>query len=137
MSPTCMPISDSYKINGDMITGRVEQNIVKLFMIEKYHQHVDQTYRDDKVGMNIKVWIKNNTSHFGEEFMSDQQDIRNGGKSESMLHGLLQYYSKLTEKKKNRRLKDPLDHIVSTNNETRATRSQNRRCNGLLCITRN
>ena len=92
------------------------------------HDHRTQTYRDDKVGMNIKVWIKNNTSHFGEEFMSDQQDIRNGGKSESMLQGLLQYYSKLTEKKKNRRLKDPLDHNVSTNNETRATRSQNRRC---------
>ena len=50
----------------DTIAGRVELEIVRMIVVRKHHQRMNQTYLDDSKKMNIKGQIKNNTSHFQE-----------------------------------------------------------------------
>merc|ERR1719277_930223 len=46
-----------------------------------------------------------------KKFMQDPHEIRVDEESKLTLHGLLQYYVKLTEKEKNRKLNDLLDAL--------------------------
>merc|ERR1719373_678923 len=46
-----------------------------------------------------------------KKFMQDPHEIRVDEESKLTLHGLLQYYKKLTEKEKNRTLNDLLDAL--------------------------
>merc|ERR1712100_857155 len=83
-----VPISGIYKIKGvgDVLTGRVEQGILKpgdevvflpshsatlpcqgkVFTVEMHHKRVDQALPGDNVGMNIKGLEKNNMPHPGD-----------------------------------------------------------------------
>merc|ERR1712004_766766 len=46
-----------------------------------------------------------------KKFMQDPHEIRVDEESKLTLHGLLQYYAKITEKEKNRKLNDLLDAL--------------------------
>jgi elongation factor 1-alpha len=83
-----MPISGIYKIKGvgDVLTGRVEQGIVKcneevvfvpthqpstpctgkVFTIEMHHKKLDEAKPGDNVGCNIKGLVKENMPHAGD-----------------------------------------------------------------------
>merc|ERR1712124_153392 len=87
-APMRMPISGIHKIKGvgDVLTGRVEQGIVKpgedvvflptntsanpckgkVFTVEMHHKRVDQALPGDNVGMNIKGLEKNNMPRPGD-----------------------------------------------------------------------
>merc|ERR1712188_57554 len=87
-SPMRMPISGIYKIKGvgDVLTGRVEQGLVKpneeviflsthtafnpcagkVFTVEMHHQRVDFAGPGDNVGLNIKGLDKNNMPRSGD-----------------------------------------------------------------------
>merc|ERR1719440_2147496 len=82
------PISGVYKIKGvgDVLTGRVEQGILKpgdevvflpthttalpcqgkVFSVEMHHKRVEQAFPGDNVGMNIKGLEKNNMPRAGD-----------------------------------------------------------------------
>jgi elongation factor 1-alpha len=86
--PYRVPISGIYKIKGvgDVLTGRVEQGIVKpgaeviflpthtaalpcegkVFTVEMHHKSVPQAGAGDNVGMNIKNLKKENMPHVGD-----------------------------------------------------------------------
>jgi elongation factor 1-alpha len=83
-----VPISGNYKIKGvgDVLTGRVEQGILKpgdevvflpthtaalpcqgkVFSVEMHHKRVEQALPGDNVGMNIKGLEKNNMPRAGD-----------------------------------------------------------------------
>jgi len=83
-----VPISGIYKIKGvgDVLTGRVEQGILKpsdeviflpshsatlpcqgkVFSVEMHHKRVEQALPGDNVGMNIKGLEKNNMARAGD-----------------------------------------------------------------------
>merc|ERR1712093_835721 len=83
-----VPISGIYKIKGvgDVLTGRVEQGIIKpgdevvflpshtatlpcqgkVFSVEMHHKRVDHALPGDNVGMNIKGLEKNNMPRAGD-----------------------------------------------------------------------
>merc|ERR1712188_184759 len=83
-----VPISGIYKIKGvgDVLTGRVEQGILKpsdeviflpshsatlpcqgkVFSVEMHHKRVEQALPGDNVGMNIKGLEKNNMPRAGD-----------------------------------------------------------------------
>jgi len=87
-APMRMPISGIYKIKGvgDVLTGRVEQGLVKpneeviflpthtasnpcagkVFTVEMHHQRVDFAGPGDNVGLNIKGLDKNNMPRSGD-----------------------------------------------------------------------
>jgi len=86
--PMRMPVSGIYKIKGvgDVLTGRVEQGIVKpgeevvflpthqpstpcqgkVFTVEMHHQRMDEAKPGDNVGLNIKGLVKENMPHTGD-----------------------------------------------------------------------
>merc|ERR1711971_838316 len=83
-----LPISGIYKIKGvgDVLTGRVEQGVVKpneevlfmpthtagtpctgkVFSVEMHHKRVDEANPGDNVGMNIKGLNKGNMPRVGD-----------------------------------------------------------------------
>merc|ERR1711959_182579 len=83
-----VPVSGIYKIKGvgDVLTGRVEQGILKpgdeivflpthtsalpcqgkVFSVEMHHKRVEQAKPGDNVGMNIKGLEKNNMPRAGD-----------------------------------------------------------------------
>ena len=87
-SPMRLPISGVYKIKGvgDVLTGRVEQGVVKpneevlfmpthtagtpctgkVFSVEMHHKRVDEANPGDNVGMNIKGLNKGNMPRVGD-----------------------------------------------------------------------
>jgi len=87
-SPMRMPVSGIYKIKGvgDVLTGRVEQGVVKpgeevvfipthqpstpctgkVFTVEMHHQKMDEAKPGDNVGCNIKGLAKENMPHTGD-----------------------------------------------------------------------
>ena len=87
-APLRVPISGIYKIKGvgDVITGRVEQGILKpgdevvfmpthtaalactgkVFSVEMHHKRVEKALPGDNVGMNIKGLEKNNMPRTGD-----------------------------------------------------------------------
>jgi len=87
-APMRMPVSGIYKIKGvgDVLTGRVEQGIVKpgeeviflpthmpntpcqgkVFTVEMHHQRIEEAKPGDNVGLNIKNLEKNNMPRTGD-----------------------------------------------------------------------
>ena len=78
-----MPVSGCFKIKGvgDVITGRVEQGLVKpgqevrftpsgavgkVFSVEMHHKNVDQAGPGDNVGLNVKGLDKVNMPKVGD-----------------------------------------------------------------------
>jgi len=90
-----MPVSGVYKIKGvgDVITGRIEQGVVKpgqevkfvptdtanlsckgkVFTVEMHHTNHDAAHAGDNVGLNIKGLAKENMPRVGD-VMIDQKD---------------------------------------------------------------
>lgn len=87
-APMRMPVSGIYKIKGvgDVLTGRVEQGVVKpgeevvfmpthlpstpcqgkVFTVEMHHSRMEQAMPGDNVGLNIKGLVKENMPHTGD-----------------------------------------------------------------------
>ncbi|KAF4737907.1 hypothetical protein FOZ62_030068, partial [Perkinsus olseni] len=87
-APMRMPVSGIYKIKGvgDVITGRVEQGIVKpneevvfmpthtpstactgkVFTVEMHHTRQEQALPGDNVGLNVKGLVKENMPRTGD-----------------------------------------------------------------------
>ncbi|KAF4691169.1 hypothetical protein FOZ60_016156 [Perkinsus olseni] len=87
-APMRMPVSGIYKIKGvgDVITGRIEQGLVKpnedviflpthtpatpcsgkVFTIEMHHKRHEQALPGDNVGLNVKGLIKENMPRVGD-----------------------------------------------------------------------
>ena len=83
-----VPLSGVYKIKGvgDVLTGRVEQGLVKpgdecmflpthststactgkVFTVEMHHKNVDAAHQGDNVGMNVKGLPKDNMPRVGD-----------------------------------------------------------------------
>jgi len=86
--PMRMPVSGLYKIKGvgDVITGRIEQGIVRpkdevcflpthtasnacsgtVFSLEMHHSKIDEARPGDNVGINMKGLVKTNMPHTGD-----------------------------------------------------------------------
>jgi elongation factor 1-alpha len=97
------PISGVYKIKGvgDVLTGRVEQGIVrpgdevvflpthtastpcngKVFTVEMHHKAVEQAVCGDNVGLNIKGLVKNNMPRVGDVMILKKDTTINRVKS--------------------------------------------------------
>ena len=87
-----IPVNGVYKINGvgDVITGRVEQGIVrpndivgftprnisgmKIFSIEMHHKMVDHASPGDNVGLNIKGLDKKNMPKVGDVIYIEKEN---------------------------------------------------------------
>merc|ERR1712146_291717 len=63
------------------------------------------------MGMMFSATMTAETRALCKKFMQDPHEIRVDEESKLTLHGLLQYYKKLTEKEKNRTLNDLLDNL--------------------------
>merc|ERR1712166_1407127 len=89
--PFRMPVSGVYKIKGvgDVITGRIEQGILKptfdvkfapagvsgkAFSIEMHHKTHDQAGPGDNVGVNVKGLPKENTPKVGDIMFINNED---------------------------------------------------------------
>jgi len=91
--PFRMPVSGVYKIKGvgDVITGRIEQGVLKpnetvgfapsgiqgkAFTIEMHHKNVDEANTGDNVGVNVKGLPKDNLPKVGDVMynMSESKD---------------------------------------------------------------
>jgi elongation factor 1-alpha len=90
--PFRMPVSGVYKIKGvgDVITGRVEQGVIKpgvdvrfyptnvkgkAFSIEMHHKNVDSAHSGDNVGVNVKGLVKDNMPHVGDVMCIDDLKV--------------------------------------------------------------
>jgi len=93
---TRMPVSGVYKIKGvgDVITGRVEQGIVKpdtqvkfiptdtsnlpcngkVFTVEMHHTVQDMAHAGDNVGLNVKGLAKENMPRVGDVMVDKKDD---------------------------------------------------------------
>eukprot|EP01066_Platyproteum_vivax_P012109 Platyproteum_vivax@DN5500_c0_g1_i2.p1 len=91
-----MPVSGIYKIKGvgDVITGRVEQGVVKpneevkflpthteshactgkVFTVEMHHKRVDDAKPGDNVGLNVKALSKENMPKTGDVMILKKDD---------------------------------------------------------------
>jgi len=94
--PTRMPVSGVYKIKGcgDVITGRIEQGVVKkedrviflpthtaskdcrgkVFSIEMHHRQVDEAHPGDNVGLNVKNLKKENMPRVGDIMVDEKEE---------------------------------------------------------------
>ena len=88
-----VPINGIYKIKGvgDVITGRVEQGIIrpndvvgivprklsglKVFSIEMHHKMHEQAYPGDNVGLNIKGLDKKNMPKVGDVIYVEKENV--------------------------------------------------------------
>merc|ERR1719321_1202422 len=90
--PFRMPVSGVYKIRGvgDVITGRIEQGILKpnleikfsptgvsgkAFSIEMHHKNHDQAGPGDNVGVNVKGLPKVNMPKVGDVMFIDNDKL--------------------------------------------------------------
>ena len=95
-APMRLPISGVYKIKGvgDVLTGRVEQGVVKpgeevifmpthtagtpctgkVFTVEMHHKRVEEANPGDNVGMNIKGLDKGNMPRVGDVMVYKKDD---------------------------------------------------------------
>jgi elongation factor 1-alpha len=91
--PLRMPVSGFFKIKGagDIVTGRVEQGVVKegqsvrfepsgcigkVFSIEMHHKNVKEAHPGDNVGINIKGIPKENPLKTGEVMIPVEEGQR-------------------------------------------------------------
>merc|ERR1711972_275706 len=82
----------------------------KLDMRKDIQQIFIETPKKKQV-MMFSATLTKDTRDLCKKFMQDPHEIRVDEESKLTLHGLLQYYVKLTEKEKNRKLNDLLDAL--------------------------
>merc|ERR1712066_549804 len=82
----------------------------KLDMRKDVQQIFVETPKKKQV-MMFSATMTAETRTLCKKFMQDPHEIRVDEESKLTLHGLLQYYKKLTEKEKNRKLNDLLDNL--------------------------
>jgi len=82
----------------------------KLDMRKDVQQIFVETPKKKQV-MMFSATMTADTRALCKKFMQDPHEIRVDEESKLTLHGLLQYYSKLSEKEKNRKLNDLLDAL--------------------------
>merc|ERR1712060_989875 len=82
----------------------------KLDMRKDIQQIFVETPKKKQV-MMFSATMTADTRALCKKFMQDPHEIRVDEESKLTLHGLLQYYVKLTEKEKNRKLNDLLDAL--------------------------
>eukprot|EP00439_Symbiodinium_sp_Y106_P086983 s351_g37.t1 len=83
-------------------------------VVVRHWQDVQQIFMDSpkkKQVMMFSATMSAETRALCKKFMTDPHEIRVDEESKLTLHGLLQYYVKLTEKEKNRKLNDLLDAL--------------------------
>merc|ERR1712028_163726 len=83
----------------------------KLDMRKDIQQIFMETPKKKQV-MMFSATMTKETRELCKKFMQDPHEISVDQESKLTLHGLLQYYVKLTEKEKNRKLNDLLDALV-------------------------
>merc|ERR1712107_153871 len=103
---------------GDLKLDKVSQFVLdecdkcldKLDMRKDIQQIFIETPRKKQV-MMFSATMSTDTRAPCKKFMQDPHEIRVDEESKLTLHGLLQYYKKLTEKERNRTLNDLLDAL--------------------------
>jgi len=104
--------------NKDLKLDKVSQFILdecdkcleKLDMRKDVQQIFVETPKKKQV-MMFSATMTTETRGICKKFMADPHEIRVDEESKLTLHGLLQYYAKLQEKEKNRKLNDLLDAL--------------------------
>jgi ATP-dependent RNA helicase UAP56/SUB2 len=95
---------------SQFVLDECDKCLDKLDMRKDVQQIFIETPKKKQV-MMFSATMTSETRVLCKKFMSDPHEIRVDEESKLTLHGLLQYYSKLTEKEKNRKLNDLLDAL--------------------------
>merc|ERR1712151_139057 len=92
------------------VLGECDKCLDKLDMRKDVQQIFIETPKKKQV-MMFSATMTSETRTLCKKFMQDPHEIRVDEESKLTLHGLLQYYVKLSEKEKNRKLNDLLDNL--------------------------
>merc|ERR1719510_2786350 len=95
---------------AQFVLDECDKCLDKLDMRKDVQQIFVQTPKKKQV-MMFSATMTPETRALCKKFMQDPHEIRVDEESKLTLHGLLQYYVKLTEKEKNRKLNDLLDAL--------------------------
>merc|ERR1712182_182462 len=109
-----MPIQKDREMLKDkcrqFILDECDKCLEKLDMRKDIQQIFIETPKKKQV-MMFSATMTKETRELCKKFMQDPHEISVDQESKLTLHGLLQYYVKLTEKEKNRKLNDLLDAL--------------------------
>jgi len=92
------------------VLDECDKCVDKLDMRKDVQQIFVETPKKKQV-MMFSATMSTDTRALCKKFMQDPHEIRVDEESKLTLHGLLQYFSKLSEKEKNRKLNDLLDAL--------------------------
>jgi len=95
---------------SQFVLDECDKCLDKLDMRKDVQQIFVETPKKKQV-MMFSATMTADTRALCKKFMQDPHEIRVDEESKLTLHGLLQYYSKLSEKEKNRKLNDLLDAL--------------------------
>merc|ERR1712203_1079123 len=95
---------------SQFVLDECDKCLDKLDMRKDIQQIFIETPKKKQV-MMFSATMTSETRGLCKKFMQDPHEIRVDEESKLTLHGLLQYYVKLTEKEKNRKLNDLLDAL--------------------------
>merc|ERR1711937_1055448 len=95
---------------AQFVLDECDKCLDKLDMRKDVQQIFIETPKKKQV-MMFSATMTTETRALCKKFMQDPHEIRVDEESKLTLHGLLQYYVKLTEKEKNRKLNDLLDAL--------------------------
>merc|ERR1712203_373439 len=95
---------------SQFVLDECDKCLDKLDMRKDIQQIFIETPKKKQV-MMFSATMSTETRALCKKFMQDPHEIRVDEESKLTLHGLLQYYKKLTEKEKNRTLNDLLDAL--------------------------
>jgi ATP-dependent RNA helicase UAP56/SUB2 len=95
---------------SQFVLDECDKCLDKLDMRKDIQQIFIETPKKKQV-MMFSATMTSETRALCKKFMQDPHEIRVDEESKLTLHGLLQYYVKLTEKEKNRKLNDLLDNL--------------------------
>merc|ERR1712087_23125 len=95
---------------SQFVLDECDKCLDKLDMRKDIQQIFMETLKKKQV-MMFSATMTTETRGLCKKFMQDPHEIRVDEESKLTLHGLLQYYVKLTEKEKNRKLNDLLDAL--------------------------
>jgi len=95
---------------SQFVLDECDKCVDKLDMRKDIQQIFIETPKKKQV-MMFSATMTAETRDLCKKFMQDPHEIRVDEESKLTLHGLLQYYVKLTEKEKNRKLNDLLDAL--------------------------
>jgi len=95
---------------SQFVLDECDKCLDKLDMRKDVQQIFIETPKKKQV-MMFSATMTTESRELCKKFMADPHEIRVDEESKLTLHGLLQYYSKITEKEKNRKLNDLLDNL--------------------------